>query len=155
MMKKLIAGGALVVLAFAGAAWAGMGGHHRGGKFMQQMVSSKIADAEDYVAATAEQRQVIDSAKQEVFKTFESHLQNKQGHAAEMIDLLTADKLDTDKLYKLADDRAAEVREMAKVIIPQIQRVHDVLTPAQRQKLAAKAREMHQRHEDHGAEDGK
>jgi Spy/CpxP family protein refolding chaperone len=55
--------------------------------------------------------------------------------------MLTADKLDSSALYALADQHAQDIQDLAKVIVPEIQKVHDALTPAQRQKLAAKAKQ--------------
>ena len=64
--------------------------------------------------------------------------------------LLTADKLDTDALYAIANQHAQEIQDLAKVIVPEIQKVHDLLTPEQRQILAQKAQQMHQRHQQGG-----
>ena len=143
-MKKtiLIALGALGLVVAAGAAYAAMG--HRGGfRMMKHMISARIEDAEDLIEATPQQRQVIEEAKQAVFQALEQRFKDKRGQAGQIIDLLAADRLDTQKLYQLADQRAQEIRDMANVIIPQIQKVHDVLTPAQRQKLADYARTRH------------
>ena len=69
--------------------------------------------------------------------------QARAQHKDEIIAALTADKLDTDKLYQLADQHAAEIQAITKDVMPDIQKVHDVLTPAQLQTLAAKARAHH------------
>jgi Spy/CpxP family protein refolding chaperone len=68
------------------------------------------------------------------------------------LQLLTADTLNANDLYKIADQHAQEIQELAKVIVPEIVKVHDVLTPAQRQKLAAKAQELREKH--HGPKGG-
>lgn len=145
MKKKtlLVATGALLLLSGAGAAWAAMGHgpHHL--KMMEHMIQNRIEDAEDYVDATPQQRQVIDGAKQEIFAAFEARAQAKAQHPGHLIDLLAADKLDTNALYALADERAQDIRDLAKVVVPQIEKIHDALTPAQRQKLADKARRRH------------
>ena len=146
--KSLIALGAVGIVAFAGAAWAGQGHGHL--TMMKHMVSARVEQAEDFIDATPQQRQVIDSAKEDILAKIQSRMEAKQGHAAEMIDLLAADKLDTDKLYQLAEQRAADIRELAKEIVPQIQKVHDALTPAQRQKLAQHVKELHAKHGQHG-----
>jgi Spy/CpxP family protein refolding chaperone len=73
----------------------------------------------------------------------------RQNHR-QILQLLTADKLDTDALYAIANQHAQEIQDLAKVIVPEIQKVHDVLTPQQRQTLAQKAQEMHQRHQQGG-----
>lgn len=142
--KALIALGAVSIVAGAGAAWAGHGGGHL--TMMKHMVSARVEQAEDFIDATPQQRQVIDAAKDDILAKIAARMQAKQAHAGELVDLLAADKLDTDRLYRLADERAADIRELAKEIVPQIQKVHTALTPAQRQKLAQHVKEMHGHH---------
>jgi Spy/CpxP family protein refolding chaperone len=133
--------GALTLILAAGAAWAVQAGGH--GRMMQHMITAKVEEAEDLIDATPQQRQVIDAAKDDIIAKLQARHQARAQHHEEIIAALTADKLDTDKLYQLADQHAAEIREIAKDVIPDIQKVHDVLTPAQLQKLAAKARAHH------------
>jgi len=61
--------------------------------------------------------------------------------------MLTADKLNPDDLYAVANQRAQAIQNLAKVIVPEIVKVHDVLTPAQRQQLAQRMQEMRQKHQ--------
>jgi Spy/CpxP family protein refolding chaperone len=145
-MKILIA---LGVLIGAGAAVAaGMHGHRMGA--MKHMISARIEDAEDYIDATPKQRVAIEESKQVIFKALQAKAQSHQAGHGKLVDLLTADKLDTDALYALANQKAQDIQELAKVIVPEIQKVHDQLTPAQRTKLAQKAKEMQQKHMQHG-----
>lgn len=145
-MRILIA---LAVLIGAGAALAaGMRGHHMG--MMKHMISARIEEAEDYIDATPQQRVAIEQSKQTIFKALQAKAQSRQADHGKLIDLLTAEKLDTDALYALASQRAQDIQDLAKVIVPEIQKVHDELTPAQRQKLAQKAHEMQQKHQQHG-----
>ena len=60
---------------------------------------------------------------------------------------LTGDRVDEAQLYAFADARAQDIKDLAKVIVPQVVKVHDALTPAQRQKLATRAQQMHQKHQ--------
>ena len=145
-MKILIA---LGVLIGAGAAVAaGMHGHRMG--MMKHMISARIEDAEDYIDATPKQRVAIEESKQVVFKALQAKAQSHQAEHGKLVDLLIADKLDTDALYALANQKAQDIQDLAKVIVPEIQKVHDQLTPAQRQKLAQKAKAMQQKHLEHG-----
>ncbi len=110
-MKKttLILGlctGGLIAVVGAGAAYAH--GHRGGPGFMQMMVEHKIAEAEDFVAATPEQRKVIDAARTAIEAKmkahFEAHRAARQAQAGnaqkppadphDMIRLLAADKID-------------------------------------------------------------
>jgi Spy/CpxP family protein refolding chaperone len=146
--KILIVVAGLACAVIAGAAYAmGPGGR---GRMMKHMVSARIEDAEDLINATPQQRVVIEQSKENIFKAFESRMKDRRAEHAKVVDLLLADKLDTDALYALAHQHAQEIDDMAKVIIPEIQKVHDTLTSEQRQKLAAHAREMAGRHHGHG-----
>lgn len=140
-MRKtmLIPAGALLLLSGAGAAWAmGHGLHHL--RRMEQRIQDRIEDAEDYVDATPLQRQTIDEAKQAIFAACEARAQERAQEPGHLVDLLAADKLDTGALYALADERAQDIRDLSRVVVPQLEKIHDALTPAQRQKLAEQAR---------------
>ena len=106
--KKLVAGlvATLGLLVAAGAAWAVQGGGR--GRMMQQMITARVAEAEDLVEATPQQRQVIDAAKDDVIAKLQARHQARGQHADEVIAALTSDTLDTDKLYQLANQHAAE-----------------------------------------------
>ena len=66
--------------------------------------------------------------------------QKRQQHAnehARWLSALTADQVDVNALNAAADQKAQEMASTAKdIIIPALVKVHDTLTPAQRQKLA-------------------
>ena len=52
--------------------------------------------------------------------------------------VLTADQVDVNALNAAADQRAQDMAATAKeIVIPALVKVHDALTPAQRQKLAS------------------
>ena len=145
--SKLLIGAGLLVLALAiaggaVAATGGMQGHRL--RMMKHMVSARIEDMEDDIDATPQQRQVIEQAKADIFAAVEAKMQAaKAGHQRQkLIALLTADQLDTRALYLLADSRAQDIQDLAKVVVPELQKVHDVLTPAQRQILAEKAQAL-------------
>jgi Spy/CpxP family protein refolding chaperone len=149
--NKMLIGAGLLTLALAasGAVYAAAGGHqgHRM-QFMKHMVSSRIEHMEDEIQATPQQRAAIEQSKSTVFAAIEARQAAKAGanHRGQLIALLTADKLDTNALYALANSRAQDIQDLAKVVVPELQKVHDVLTPAQRQTLAAKAQQMHEHH---------
>ncbi len=141
--KALFAGLTLGVLVAAGAAYAHGPGR---GRFMKQMIENRISDAEDLIDATPVQRQVIDSAKTDILARLKSHAKANQGTHAQLLSVLMAEKFDAGKVQQLADDKAAEMRELAKELIPDVQKIHDTLTPAQRQKLADQVEKMQARH---------
>jgi Spy/CpxP family protein refolding chaperone len=150
MNKKILIGlSAVALLAGAGAAWAA--GHHGHGMgMMQHMLSARISEAEDLIKATPDQRAQIDQSKQVIVNALQARAKDRRQNHGQLMQLLTADKLDTDALYAIANQHAQEIQDLAKVIVPEIQKVHDVLTPQQRQILAQKAQEMHQKHQQGG-----
>jgi len=145
MTKKIvIALGALAILVGAGA-WA----HGRAGRNMEQMISNRVAAMEKMVQANPQQVAQIEQSKNNVLMALQAKKVNRQQTHQQMMQLLTADKLNPDDLYAVANQRAQDIQDLAKVIVPEIVKVHDVLTPAQRQILAQKAQEMRQRHQQH------
>ncbi len=139
-----------VVAVGGGAAYAhGRFGH---GGFMKAMMEKRIAEAEDYVEATPEQRKVIDAARDSIETKMKAHFEahraamqanqgTPRGDPHDMVRLLAQDNLDEQAIYAEIDRRAEEMKAMARELVPEIKRAHDVLTPAQRQKLAARATE--------------
>ncbi len=128
MMKIVAALGAVAVLVGAGA-WA----HGR-----------------DAIQATPQQRAQIEQSRDTILNALQARRQNGQQQTHQkLMQLLTADKLNPDDLYAIADQHAQAMQDMAKVIVPEIVKVHDILTPAQRQMLAQKAQEMRQHHQQH------
>lgn len=141
--QKVVLGIGLAALVAVPVAVAA--GPHMRGHMMKHMLSARIEDAEDYIDATPAQRQVIDAAKDRILAKFEAKAKEHEGMRAQWIALLTADRLDQDKIYAEVDRKAAEAQAMAREIVPELAKIHDTLTPAQRQKLADKAKSMHHR----------
>lgn len=151
MTKKILIGLCAVgLVAGAGAAWAAAGHHGRGMGMMQHMLSARISQAEDLIQATPDQRAQIEQSKEVVVSALQARAKDRRQNHAQLMQLLTADNLDTDALYAIANQHAQEIQDLAKVIVPEIKKVHDILTPQQRQILAQKAQEMHQRHQQGG-----
>ena len=146
MTKRIvIALGALAILVGAGA-WA----HGRAGRFnMEQMISKRVAAMEKLVQANPQQVAQIEQSKNNILSALQARKANRQQNHQKLMQLLTADKLNPDDLYAVANQRSQDIQDLAKVIVPEIVKVHDVLTPAQRQILAQKAQEMQQRHQQH------
>ncbi len=151
-----IAAGAAVVLMAAGTAFA-HGGRGGAGFFMKHAFEHRVSEAEDFVEATPEQRKVIESARDNIETKmkarFEQHLAERQAAGAngqkgpmdphDMVRLLAADKIDEQAIYAEIDRRAEEMKQAAREILPEVIKAHDALTPAQRQKLAARAEQRH------------
>jgi periplasmic protein CpxP/Spy len=147
MTKKiLIAVGALAVLIVAGAAWARGPGRQM---MMKQMISKHVAEAEDYVQATPDQRAKIDASVNNIVGILQAQRQERRNMHQELVQLLTGDTLTADQINAVAKEHADRLQVLASKIAPEIVNVHDTLTPAQRKKLAARAQELHQKHQQH------
>ena len=147
MTRKILIGlGALALVIAAGAAWAQGPGR---GFMMKQMISKRVAEAEDLIQATPQQRAQIEKSRDTVLAAFEARHKDRGPTHQKLTTLLTADKLNPDDLYAIANQHAQDIQDMAKVIVPEGVAVHDVLTPEQRATLAAKAQELRQKHHRH------
>ena len=116
---------------------------HRGRNF-QQMITNRVDHMLDAIDATPEQRQTINQVKDDAIAKLQQKRQQHANEHAYWMKMLTADQLDAGTLNAEADKRAAEMASTAKeIIIPALVKVHDTLTPAQRQKLADMAKSHH------------
>src|SRR5690349_20242848 len=116
MLKRIvIALGALAILVGAGA-WA----HGRAGRNWKQMIGNRVAKMEDLIQATPQQRQQIEQSRDTIINALQAQHQKNggQGHQ-KLMQLLTADKVNPDDLYALANQRAQAIQDMAKVIVPE------------------------------------
>jgi len=150
MNKKILIGATAlaVVIAAGAAAWA-----HGGKRMMwKQMISAKVAEAEDLIQATPQQRAQIEKSRDAILSALESRQGDRRQMHQKVMTLLTGDSLTEKDLFNLVNEHTSEVQQLAQAIVPEIVKVHDVLTPAQRKTLADKARELHGRR--HGPKGG-
>ena len=134
----------LLTLIGAGGAYA-VGRGMRSPKFIKHLVAMRVEAAEDLVEATPEQRKVIDAATEAALAKMEKRMAAHEGEHEQWMKLLTADKVSANDVYAKVDAKADEMKAAARELVPEIIKVHDVLTPAQRQKLADHAKQMHGR----------
>ena len=133
---------ALGILGGATAALAAANGHRRGN--FQAMITNRVNHMLDAIDATPEQRQTINQVKDDTIAKLQQKRQQHANEHAYWMKMLTADQLDAKTLNAEADKRAAEMAATAKdIIIPALLKVHDTLTPAQRQKLAEMVQSHH------------
>jgi Spy/CpxP family protein refolding chaperone len=152
MTRKILIGlGALALVIAAGAAWAQGPGR---GFMMKQMISKRVAEAEDWIQATPQQRAQIEKSRDTIIEALQAGHSKRSDLHANLVALLTGNDLQPEALYALLDQHTAEVQDLAHQIVPEIVKVHDVLTPEQRATLAAKAKEMRQKHQQHHRHQG-
>lgn len=114
--------------------------------FMKHGISHRVSAAEDLIEATPAQRLVIDQAKESVVATMEKHFAAHKEDRGQWLALLTSDKLEASQIVAAANKHADAIRSIAAEIAPEIVKVHDALTPAQREKLAEHFKSMRGQH---------
>jgi Spy/CpxP family protein refolding chaperone len=142
---KVAAGLAAFTLIGAGGAYA-VGRGMRSPKFIKHLVALRVEAAEELIDATADQRKVIDAAADAALAKLEGRMAAHAGEREQWLKLLLADKLSAADVYAKVDAKADEVKAVARELVPELIKVHDVLTPAQRQKLVDHARQLRGRH---------
>jgi periplasmic protein CpxP/Spy len=109
------------------------------------MITARVNRLLDQVNATPEQRQTINQVKDDAIAKLQQKRQQNAGEHAQWMQTLTADQVDVAALNAAADKRAQDMAATAKeIIIPALVKVHDTLTPQQRQKLAEIVKSHHQ-----------
>jgi hypothetical protein len=148
MTKKILIGlGALALVIAAGAAWAHGPGRHM---MMKQMIDKRVAEAEDLIQATPDQRAQIEKSKSAIVAAFQQGAQARRQEHQDFVALLTTPGLTAQQLHDRVAAHLAQMQDLAdKNIIPELVKVNNALTQEQLSKLAAKAEEMHQKHMQH------
>ena len=146
MTKKILIGlGALALVVAAGAAWAHGPGRHL---MMKQMIDKRVAEAEDLIQATPDQRAQIEQSKNAIVAALQQGKQARRQEHQDFVKLVTTPGLTAQQLHDRVAAHLAQMQDLAdKSIIPEIVKVNGVLTQEQLNKLAAKAEEMHQKHQ--------
>jgi Spy/CpxP family protein refolding chaperone len=132
-----------IALGVGGATAAVAANAHRRGAW-KQMIDNRVESALNQINATPDQRATVEQAKTQILQALQQSRQQLRQERPNFAQLFTADQLDTKALYDFANQRAQQVNALAQVIVPQLQKVHDALTPAQRQQLAQMWAQHHQ-----------
>jgi Spy/CpxP family protein refolding chaperone len=145
-MKKLFAGGAIALFAVVGVValtgFAGGCGHHghpRDPAQVAKLVNARVDDLLDDVDATPDQRTKLHAVADRMLAEGQAlHADHAQVHDVLLAEW-KAETPDKAKLHALVDARMDELRKLAHDAVDAGVEAHDVLTPAQREKLAKKA----------------
>ncbi len=110
---------------------------------IQKMVNARVDDLLDDVDATPDQRTRIHAiADRMLAAAKDAHAGHEQVRAT-VLGEWRAETMDRAKLHALVDQRADALRALAHQAVDAAADAHDVLTPAQREKLAVKAERWH------------
>jgi len=114
---------------------------------MKQMITAKVAEAEDLIKATPQQRTQIEASRDAVIAALQSAHKDRKDMHDQLVKLWLAEKLDPNQLNAVVSQRTTEMQAVANTIVQEVAKVHDVLTPEQRQTLADNFQKLHQRHQ--------
>jgi Spy/CpxP family protein refolding chaperone len=141
-------------VAAGGLAWAGhrglgplasTGGHgHFGARFARLHVDMVVERALRVAEATPEQRQKVDAI---VEKAFADHARYGDQHRAlhgQALEILSADVIDRGRLEELRARHLQIAQQGSRQLVTVLADIAEVLTPEQRQKLAAHAKALHE-----------
>jgi Spy/CpxP family protein refolding chaperone len=148
-MRKLFGGMAVALAAVLGVvALVGFGcarhGHPRDPAQVAAFVNARVDDLLDDVDATPDQRTRIHAIADRMLAEAKGvHADHDQVRATFLAEW-KAEKADKAKLHALVDAKADAWRKLAHDAVDAGVEAHDVLTPAQREKLAKKAERWHQ-----------
>ena len=135
------------VLGIAGAAVAA-GAHHGRAGFMKDRIDARVQAALDEIQATPQQRQVALEAENDIVNAIQAKVKAHRGAHQALLTAFASDKFDA-ALQTFADARAQDVTDVASVVIPSLQKIHDALTPEQRAKVVQLVQQHH-----HGPQGG-
>jgi Spy/CpxP family protein refolding chaperone len=149
-MRKLFGGLAVALAVVLGVVAltgfrGGCGGHGHGRDPAQvaAFVNDRLDDALDDLEATPDQRTRIHGIADRLLAEGKAiHAGHDEARAALLAEW-KAEKPDRAKLHALVDARADALRKLAHDAVDAGIEAHEVLTPAQREKVARKAERMH------------
>jgi Spy/CpxP family protein refolding chaperone len=98
-------------------------------------MSARIAKALDAIDATPEQRVAVQAASLDIQARLKASHQAGRSARGQIAELLVADQIDPDALRQVMNSRADQMKLLAAAIIPDLVKMHDALTPTQRQAL--------------------
>jgi Spy/CpxP family protein refolding chaperone len=110
---------------------------------MKDRIAARVEKALDAIQATPQQREVVQQAENDIVNAIQAKMQARRGSHQALVQAFSADNFDTQAFQAFADARAQDAKDLASVIIPSLQKVHDALTPEQRAKLGTLAQQHH------------
>jgi Spy/CpxP family protein refolding chaperone len=156
MKVRRIAIAAVATLGFAaaGLAWAGHrgmgplghGGHGGHGRFAERFARLHIEAMSDRMLrvaeATPEQKVKVEAILEKAFADHDRFRKEHQSLRDECLNILTADGIDRGRLEELRAKHLLIADQGSRQVVSALADIAEVLTPEQRQKLAAHARQM-------------
>ncbi len=147
MTKKLVIVAVIAVLVTAGVIFGGEAimfhYYWSNPEKRAEWVVKKLTKTLDL---NAEQQTKLNKIKDEVFARFEKFKSNRDAVRKEAATLIKSDNLTGEMVNRFFDERKAKLEELRPFIVEKIVEFHNILTPAQRTKLAEKIEKWNQCH---------
>ncbi len=148
--RLLAAGVAAFGLGATGLAWASHGGSGGSGHGFHAFRATAIKMHVEFMAdralrvaeATPEQRATVEAILEKAFADQEQARADRESLHKEALEIFTSDTIDRVRLEGLRAKHMQLAEQSSQRITQTLGDVADVLTPAQRQKLAAHVRQM-------------
>ncbi len=121
----------------------GMGGGPHDGH--GAMLGAHIDAALDAASVTASERAAVHAACDRAMAILDTQKEAHRAHMDQLITLFTADSLDGNALAELRTSEESLGKATADAVIAAVEQSHDALTPGERQKLVAFAKERARR----------
>lgn len=134
-LAAVLAVGVVTLTAFRHAGCGARGGDPAR---MAARVKDHVDEALDDVGATPDQRQQIQALVAGVLEKAQAVHQGRADTHAQLLSAWKADRPDAAALHALVDQRLDALREAAHAAVDAGVKAHDILTPAQREKLTSK-----------------
>lgn len=134
-------------LALLGAIAVGCGGevsqdpHER----LVGVVDQRVEEALEDIGATEQQSAEVHAIKDDLIDHFEASRAEHQDAHEQLRQLWLADRPDPQTVHSLVDERIDKARATAHKVADAIVKLHDILTPEQRQQLADRLEERRRR----------
>lgn len=116
---------------------------------MEKFITWRINEALDDISATPTQRGIVLGVKDRLLPEAEKLMSDHKATHEVFAQAWKADKPDAKALHTQLDQRLDEMRAFAHKVLDGALEIHDALSPAQRNQLAAQAEEMHGMHGPH------
>jgi periplasmic protein CpxP/Spy len=140
--KVLVAGSAvLAVVLLSGFAGSGGSCSGRDPERMKQIVTWRMNDKLEDLGATEQQKQAFNALKDSLFEQGQGLTQGQQAVRQEMLAQWESVNPDSRRVHQLVDERFESFRTFAHRVADAALEAHRILTPEQRQAVAAEVRE--------------
>ncbi len=145
--KPLFVGAALILpLLAAGTVFAGRG-YFRDPERIKDRVFEHLEEAlEDTAPLSKQQEQAVSALFDRSFEAVHQGRDQRWAMADKALGIFAAERIDEGAVTQLREAHRAEMQQMEERITGALRELHDILTPKQRQAVAAYARDMKGRH---------